>query len=84
MKIFSLIHGKRKTRFVSSRNNDPAPAMVVRAIEKLTDKIGSMRPGDVLVAGTREKPGHIGKAFESDVTRDASIGRRVLAKTGVR
>jgi hypothetical protein len=69
--------------FVSGRNDHPA-RFVADAVDRLTKKIDSMRPGDVLVAGTREKPGHIGKAFENDVARDAGVGRRVAQKMGVR
>jgi hypothetical protein len=69
--------------FVSGRRDEPA-RFVADAVRELTKKIDSMRPGDVLVAGTREKPGHIGQQVAKDIDRDAGIGKRILQKSGVR
>jgi hypothetical protein len=43
---------------------EPAQVSSPMLSTRLTKKIDSMRPGDVLVAGTREKPGHIGQGSE--------------------
>jgi hypothetical protein len=69
--------------FVSGRR-DESSRVVADAIDRLNKKLESMRPGDVLVAGTREKPGHIGQQVAKDIDRDAGIGKKILQKSGVR
>ncbi|MFN6963959.1 MAG: hypothetical protein ACK4S4_09355 [Pyrinomonadaceae bacterium] len=71
--------------YISRR--DPVPAMTVRALERLNDrldKLENMRPGEVLVAGMRQRPGAVGQQVERDIARDASIGSRLGRKMGFR
>jgi hypothetical protein len=54
------------------------------AIDKLTAKLDSMRPGDVLTTGMRQRPGAVGQQVVKDIGGDAKIGRNILSKSGVR
>lgn len=54
------------------------------AINALNNKLGSMRPGDVVTAGVRQSPGLIGSAVVSDMGRNASIGTTMRRKAGLR
>lgn len=65
----------RQTQYAyQSGRNDPVAA----AVERLTAKIDSMRPGDVLVSGMRQRPGAVGGAVVTDVRR---TGGKTLAKS---
>lgn len=55
-----------------------------RAVEKLEAKISSMRPGEVLTTGIKQKPGVIGNAYNNDVSRNSSIGARTQRLQGGR
>jgi hypothetical protein len=75
-----------KDAFISGRHDETA-AFVVRALDRFDQtlkKFEPMRPGDVLVAGTREKPGHIGNQVVKDISGNSGIGRSILQKSGVR
>jgi hypothetical protein len=72
--------------FMSGRHDNTA-AMVVRAMDRMDQtlkKFDPMRPGDVLVAGTREKPGHIGATAVKDVRAHAGTGRDLAKAMGIR
>lgn len=69
--------------FISGRRSDPAVEQLARAVEKLEQKLGGMRPGDVLVAGAREKRGFIGYQVAQDIKTNAETGRMILRSAGV-
>lgn len=72
--------------YLSGHRDTPA-AMVVRAIEKLEkrmSKFDSMRPGDVLVAGARQRKGFIGTQAVDDMKTRPQLGSRLLRQTNAR
>lgn len=71
------------TVFDSGRRNGGIRELAeqVRALRK---SISSMRPGDVLVAGTREKRGFIGRQVVTDINADAGTGRKLAGVMGIR
>ncbi|MBV9214822.1 MAG: transglycosylase SLT domain-containing protein [Acidobacteria bacterium] len=54
---------------------DAAISRLADAVEKQNDMLDSMRPGDVLTRGIKEKPGVIGVTAVSDIKRNSGIGR---------
>jgi hypothetical protein len=58
--------------------------IVATAVDKLTRRLDSMKPGDVLVAGMRQKPGAVGKQVVQDNRGNPSIGKTLLKNAGIR
>jgi hypothetical protein len=54
------------------------------AIERLTNKISSMSPSDVLTVGAEQNPTAIGQANNEAARRDGSISREFLQISGLR
>lgn len=69
--------------YISGRRDAPA-ALVARAIEKLEKRIGAMSPGDVLVAGARQRRGFIGTQTVDDLKTRPQLGSRLLRQTNAR
>lgn len=53
-------------------------------ISKFRKQIGSMKPGDVLTAGARQRPGFFATQTGNDIARNSSLGSRILRNAGVR
>lgn len=53
-------------------------------IAKLRSNISSMRPGDVLTAGARQKPGFFATQVHSDISGNSALGSRILRSSGVK
>ncbi|MER3478828.1 MAG: hypothetical protein C4287_23170, partial [Leptolyngbya sp. ERB_1_2] len=68
----------------NSSRRDPAIADLAESVAKLSDKLSSMRPADVIVAAGREKPGLIGRIAIENVKENASLGTELLRRAGVR
>jgi len=68
--------------YYSGRRN--ANEGLALAVQKLAERIHGMRPGDVLTAGTREKPGVIGAQAVADIKRNSSIGYDLGRAVGLR
>ncbi len=62
----------------------PHEVAIAKAIEKLNKKIDSMSPGDVLVAGARQKRGFIGKQTVDDMKSRPQLGTRMLRQVNAR
>lgn len=52
------------------------------ATQQLHNKIETARPGDVLIRGTNEKPGHIADTLHRDIQRDAGKGKKIGSAMG--
>lgn len=70
--------------YISGRRTDPATLVLAKAVDKLEKKISGMKPGDVLVAGSRQKRGFIGNQAAEDVKSNASIGVKLGRSMGMR
>ncbi len=68
--------------FVSGRNS--AIAALSNSVDRLEQKLGSMRPGDVVTAGVKARPGLVGTAAVNDMKRNANIGNSLRRATGGR
>lgn len=68
----------------TSGRRETAVAALASSVEKLADKINSMRPSDVIVAAGREKRGLIGRLAIEDVKTNASLGTDLLRRAGAR
>lgn len=67
--------------YISGRREKHTDALA-RAVEKLEKKIGGMSPGDVLVVGSRQKRGFIGKQTAEDMKTNPQIGTQILRRSG--
>lgn len=67
----------------SGTQQDPVRRLAT-AVERLDKKIGSMKPGDVLTAGARQRPGFFATQTGNDIARNSSLGSRILRNAGVR
>jgi len=65
------------TAYMSGRDN--AIARLAGAVWALEQKITGMRPGDVLAAGAKQRPGVIGQATLSDL-QSSRVGGKKMAK----
>jgi len=83
----------------STRNHDPYSrsgemtyqsgnqnhiAALTRAVERLDNKLGGMRPGDVLVRGMGERPGAVAQGVERDIARNSNQGMRIARSMGIK
>lgn len=58
--------------------------MVADAINRLEQKISSMRPGDVLTAGTKERPGHVIQTAANEARSKPQHAQSLLKASGIR
>lgn len=68
--------------YMSGRNN--SNDRLASAVEGLERKINSMRPGDVMVRGMKEKPGAVGNQAVSDMRRNPTIARAAGSTIGLK
>jgi hypothetical protein len=65
-----------------SRRDDPA-RFVAEAVDRLTNKLNSMKPGEVLTNGMRERPGAVGQQTVTDIRRNAKTGSDLNRALGI-
>lgn len=70
--------------YISGRRTDPATLALARSVEKLEKKLDSMRSGDVLIAGMRQKPGAVADQFTKDVARNSALGSKAARSIGLK
>lgn len=63
---------------------DGQVAALARAVDKLAAKIDSQSPGNILVAGARQRPGVISETVEREVRSNSAFGTRLLRQAGAR
>jgi hypothetical protein len=66
------------------RQGDPHISALTAAIEKLNKKIDTAKPGDVLVAGMREKRGHTTETVIKEIGANAGYATALNRRTGMR
>jgi hypothetical protein len=64
--------------------SQPEITRLAAAVEKLHSRLDSMRPGDVVTVGIRQKPQIIGNQVVEDNKRNSSIGKNLLKGSGIR
>jgi len=70
--------------FISGRRpQDPATMALAVAVDKLQQKINGMSPGDVLVRGTAQRPGHITQTVVGDLGKNASYSKQIAQRMRV-
>lgn len=70
--------------FTSGRRGDPAVIVLASAVQKLTDKIDGMRPGDVLTTGMRQSRGAVTQQVLTDIKGNSSLGTQIRRISGGR
>jgi hypothetical protein len=71
--------------FISGRRpQDPATMALAVAVDKLQQKINGMSPGDVLVRGTAQRPGHITQTHINEVGSNPSYSKQILQRYRVK
>jgi hypothetical protein len=78
----SPISRSSEDTYISGRRGEARA--VAMAIDKLTKKIDGMRPGDVLVAGARQKKGFVANQFSEDVKSNSALGSKAARSIGLR
>lgn len=76
------ISRESENAFMSGR--DGQVAALARAVDKLAAKIDSQSPGNILVAGARQRPGVISETVEREVRSNSAFGTRLLRQAGAR
>jgi len=70
--------------FISGRRpQDPATMALAVAVDKLQQKINGMSPGDVLVRGTAQRPGHVTQTVVGDLGKNASYSKQIAQRMRV-
>lgn len=67
----------------SGTQQDPVRRLAT-AVERLDKKIGSMKPGDVLTAGARQRPGFFATQTGNDIARNSALGSKIARNIGIR
>ena len=68
--------------FVSGRDREIV--VLARAVDKLSGRLDSMPPGEVVVSGLRQKRGIVGRQLVEDVKSNAGVGVALGKRMGIR
>ncbi len=80
----SVMPSSRVSANAFTSGRDSSTVQLAASIDRLERKISGMRPGDVLVAGAREKRGFIGEQNTRDIQSNAKIGVNQAKAMGMR
>lgn len=69
--------------YYSGTQNNPV-MQLSNEVARLRKAISSQTPGNILVAGAREKRGFIGNQVATDIAGNASVGVKIARNIGIR
>lgn len=76
------IQRESQNAYVSGR--DEQVMTLAKSIDRLAAKIDSQTPGNILVAGVRQRPGVVAETVEREVRSNSAFGTRLLRQAGAR